>query len=111
MEPQLTLFGEEPMTTREKRIGDNNKREVWAELDKAKQCELVLTIAKRLVVATDNKVARILKIAPSTVSARRNDLFKESKAKWIVIPKLNKPLKVIDEVTLKKNATWRAVYN
>jgi len=104
---QYLLFDEGP-SAMEKGIGIENKAEIWKTLSKDKQVELVKRIAYAFRLTTDNQIARSLNIAPSTVSARRNDLFKDRKAEW-VLTEDKKPLKQKDPQTGKKNSVWRIV--
>jgi FixJ family two-component response regulator len=104
---QYDMFTKGP-SEMEKEIGLKNKSEVWETLSKDKQVELVKRIAYAFRLTTDNQIARSLNIAPSTVSARRNDLFKDRKAEW-VLTEDKKPLKRKDPQTGKKNSVWRIV--
>jgi hypothetical protein len=67
----------------------------------------VLSVTKRLSAATDNHVARVLKIHPSTVAARRNEL----RDLGLVVPVLDekgKKVKIRDSITGIPNTLWRA---
>ena len=67
----------------------------------------VLSVIKRLGKTTDNQIARELKIHPSTVAARRNEL----RDLGLVVPILDetgKKVKIRDSITGIPNTLWRA---
>lgn len=71
------------------------------------QRNLVLSVIRRLGQTTDNQVARELKIHPSTVAARRNEL----RDLGLVVPILDekgKKVKARDSITGIPNTLWRA---
>lgn len=71
------------------------------------QREAVLVAIRHLPEPTDNDIARFLKIVPSTVAARRNEL----RDMGLVLPVLDeygKKRKKIDPITKTPNTIWRA---
>lgn len=88
------------------------KAEVYTDLNRAamldEQRERVLSVIKEFGKATDNQVARVLKIHPSTIAARRNEL----RDRGLVAPVLDdegKKLKQKDPITGIPNTLWRAI--
>lgn len=84
------------------------KAAVYDNLNAEEQREKVLEIIKNLGSATDNEIARILRINPSTVSARRNEL----RDRGLIIPKLDaegKKAKKVDSITGVLNTIWKPV--
>lgn len=88
------------------------KSEVYRDLNQAamteEQRERVLDVIRDLSKATDNQVARILKIHPSTVAARRNEL----RDRGLVVPVLDEngiKQKQRDPITGIPNTVWKAV--
>jgi hypothetical protein len=86
------------------------KAEVYSDLNQSammdEQRERVLGVIRELNQVTDNQVARILKIHPSTVAARRNEL----RDRGLVIPVLDDlgtKLKQRDPVTGIPNTLWK----
>lgn len=68
----------------------------------------VLAVIKEFGKATDNQVARVLKIHPSTIAARRNEL----RDRGLVAPVIDengKKLKQKDPITGIPNTLWRAI--
>jgi len=83
------------------------KAEVYEQLSAEAQRQKVYGAIKLLKFATDNQVARRLRIHPSTVAARRNELIERGK----VLPVIDndKKVRVRDEITNTLNTVWRVV--
>ncbi len=81
------------------------KAMVFDTLNVEEQRKAVLEAFRKLQPATDNDVARILRIVPSTVAARRNDNINMG----LMVPVLDKhqrKIKKIDRLTRKPNVLW-----
>ena len=83
------------------------KSEVYEQLSAEAQRQKVYEVIKLLKFATDNQVARRLRIHPSTVAARRNELIERGK----VLPVIqdDKKVRIKDDITNTLNTVWRAV--
>lgn len=84
------------------------KAEVYENLKADEQREIVLNTFKVLRQATDNEVARMLKVVPSTISARRNELIQRG----LIVPVLDEygnKLKKKDSITGQSNVLWRPI--
>lgn len=82
------------------------KAMVFESLSTEEQRKRVLEAYRQLQPATDNDVARALRIVPSTVAARRNDNIDMG----LMVPVLdehNRKLKKLDRVTRKPNVLWK----
>ena len=82
-----------------------DKAMVFESLSLEEQRLKVLEAFRKLQPATDNMVARYLRIVPSTVSARRNDNIHRG----LIVPLLDgyKKKKTKDAITNKPNVLWR----
>ncbi len=82
------------------------KAMVFESLSTEEQRKRVLEAFRQLQPATDNDIARALRIVPSTVAARRNDNIDMG----LMVPVLdghNRKLKKLDRVTRKPNVLWK----
>ena len=81
------------------------KAKVFESLSLEEQRLRVLEAFRKLQPATDNMVARYLRIVPSTVSARRNDNIHRG----LIVPLLDgyKKKKTKDAITNKPNVLWK----
>lgn len=72
------------------------------------QRKKVLEVIKSLGEATDNDVARVLKVVPSTISARRNELRDRGEV-LPVLDETGRKKKKIDPQTNQPNTLWRTI--
>lgn len=85
-----------------------SKAEVYQNLRTEEQREIVLNAFRQLKQGTDNEVARILKVVPSTISARRNELINRG----LIVPVLDEhgnKMKKKDPITGEPNVIWRPI--
>lgn len=83
-----------------------DKAMVFESLSTEEQRKRVLEAFTKMQPATDNDVARFLKIVPSTVSARRNNNIDLG----LMVPVLDehgRKVKKIDPITKVPNVLWR----
>lgn len=81
-----------------------NQLTITASLEE--QRNQVFNAFKDLCRATDNDVARALKVVPSTISARRNELIDRG----LIVPVLDqfgKRIKKKDPITNQSNILWK----
>lgn len=103
--PQAPLYVDDATEEKAEVYTDLN-RDRAAMLDE--QRERVLSVIKEFGKATDNQVARVLKIHPSTIAARRNEL----RDRGLVVPVLDEhgiKVKQRDPITGIPNTLWRTI--